>query len=302
MEESCEIPLSLILHGCQSAKELESNLPSMVNQPGLLLYSCQEIAALFNKAVIELSTSLRSSPGLMTSNEQPMELLPAQTEMGTSEANEGDFARRSRKRKDSKEKRTQKVPAPRTGNLEVPPDDGHTWRKYGQKEILGLRFPRSYYRCTHSKLYGCEAKKHVQRVDDDPFMFEVTYWGNHSCQTPTTPLLLPSMDNISMVQIGPAPSPLPSTSIHLTSSWFSPDFASKEKDENTPIDPFLRMLRPPPPPPTIVESSSRSGGGKETESDLADMFYFPSSSNRIDTIFSSKEDSAGERTDYSPKE
>ena len=48
---------------------------------------------------------------------------------------------------------------------------------------------RSYYRCTHKNYYGCEAKKKVQRLDDDPFMYEVTYCGNHTCLTSTTPLL-----------------------------------------------------------------------------------------------------------------
>nr|GMD57729.1 WRKY transcription factor 55 [Ipomoea batatas] len=27
------------------------------------------------------------------------------------------------------------------GNVDIPPEDGYTWRKYGQKEILGSRFP-----------------------------------------------------------------------------------------------------------------------------------------------------------------
>uniref|UniRef100_A0A8R7P2W8 WRKY domain-containing protein n=2 Tax=Triticum urartu TaxID=4572 RepID=A0A8R7P2W8_TRIUA len=81
------------------------------------------------------------------------------------------------------------VPAQRTGNTELPPDDGYTWRKYGQKDILGSRYPRSYYRCTHKNYYGCDAKKKVQRLDDDPFIYEVTYCGDHSCLTSTTPLL-----------------------------------------------------------------------------------------------------------------
>ncbi|KAI3925158.1 hypothetical protein MKW98_009808 [Papaver atlanticum] len=90
-------------------------------------------------------------------------------------------SQRARKRKDGAAKRTVRVAGPIMGNLENPPDDGFTWRKYGQKEILGSSFPRGYYRCTHKSFYGCEAKKQVQRLDDDPNTFEVTYYGHHSC-------------------------------------------------------------------------------------------------------------------------
>lgn len=34
------------------------------------------------------------------------------------------------------------VAAAMMGNMDTPPDDNHTWRKYGQKEILGFKFPR----------------------------------------------------------------------------------------------------------------------------------------------------------------
>ncbi|KAG8085163.1 hypothetical protein GUJ93_ZPchr0010g11078 [Zizania palustris] len=69
--------------------------------------------------------------------------------------------RQGRRRRESGEKVTVMVAALRTGNTELPPDDGYTWRKYGQKDILGSRYPRSYYRCTHKNYYGCEAKKKV---------------------------------------------------------------------------------------------------------------------------------------------
>ncbi|OAY38277.1 WRKY transcription factor 55 [Manihot esculenta] len=95
-------------------------------------------------------------------------------------------AQRPRRRKDDADKRTMRVPAPRMGNTEIPPEDGYTWRKYGQKEILGSRFPRGYYRCTHQKLYQCPAKKQVQRLDDDPYTFEVTYRGDHICHMSAT--------------------------------------------------------------------------------------------------------------------
>ncbi|KAK1320729.1 WRKY transcription factor 55 [Acorus calamus] len=58
---------------------------------------------------------------------------------------------------------------------------------------------RSYYRCTH-KYQGCHASKHVQRSNDDPSTYLVTYIGQHTCRTttnqtisnssPTEPILL----------------------------------------------------------------------------------------------------------------
>lgn len=45
-------------------------------------------------------------------------------------------------RKDEADKIVERVPAPQMGNLDLPPEDGFTWRKYGQKEILGCRHPR----------------------------------------------------------------------------------------------------------------------------------------------------------------
>jgi hypothetical protein len=66
-------------------------------------------------------------------------------------------------------------------------DDGYTWRKYGQKDILGANFPRAYYRCTHRHVRGCLATKQVQKSDEDPSMFEITYRGRHTCvQTPAS--------------------------------------------------------------------------------------------------------------------
>ncbi|XVF13000.1 hypothetical protein REPUB_Repub08aG0169300 [Reevesia pubescens] len=65
--------------------------------------------------------------------------------------------------------------------LEGPYDDGYSWRKYGQKDILGAKYPRSYYRCTYRNTQNCWATKQVQRSDEDPTIFEVTYRGSHTC-------------------------------------------------------------------------------------------------------------------------
>ncbi|KAA8520936.1 hypothetical protein F0562_011609 [Nyssa sinensis] len=71
--------------------------------------------------------------------------------------------------------------------LEGTNDDGYSWRKYGQKDILGATYPRSYYRCTYRSLQSCWATKQVQRSDEDPTIFDITYKGKHTCnQAPHT--------------------------------------------------------------------------------------------------------------------
>ncbi|XP_061349861.1 probable WRKY transcription factor 53 [Gastrolobium bilobum] len=65
--------------------------------------------------------------------------------------------------------------------LEGSQDDGYSWRKYGQKDILGSKFPRGYFRCTHRNVRGCLATKQVQKSDEDPTILEITYRGRHTC-------------------------------------------------------------------------------------------------------------------------
>jgi hypothetical protein len=60
-------------------------------------------------------------------------------------------------------------------------EDRYAWRKYGQKEILNTTFPRSYFRCTHKPTQGCKATKQVQKQEQDPEMFQITYIGYHTC-------------------------------------------------------------------------------------------------------------------------
>ncbi|KAL6848696.1 hypothetical protein ACP4OV_021279 [Aristida adscensionis] len=60
-------------------------------------------------------------------------------------------------------------------------DDGLSWRKYGQKDILGAKYPRAYFRCTHRQTQGCLATKQVQRADGDPLLIDVVYHGAHTC-------------------------------------------------------------------------------------------------------------------------
>ncbi|GMJ11832.1 hypothetical protein HRI_004852400 [Hibiscus trionum] len=60
-------------------------------------------------------------------------------------------------------------------------EDGHAWRKYGQKGILNSKHPRSYFRCTRKHDQGCRATKQVQRMEDGSQMYRTTYIGTHTC-------------------------------------------------------------------------------------------------------------------------
>ncbi|XP_077249596.1 putative WRKY transcription factor 41 [Tasmannia lanceolata] len=77
--------------------------------------------------------------------------------------------------------------------LEGPLEDGYSWRKYGQKDILGAKYPRGYYRCTHRNVQGCLATKQVQRSDEDPIVFDVTYRGHHTCFQASQLILTPPL-------------------------------------------------------------------------------------------------------------
>ncbi|XP_077212073.1 WRKY transcription factor SUSIBA2-like [Tasmannia lanceolata] len=73
----------------------------------------------------------------------------------------------------------QKGPYPLLG-MGRPSEDGYNWRKYGQKQVKGSEFPRSYYKCTHP---NCQVKKKVERSHDGQIT-EIIYKGTHSHPKP----------------------------------------------------------------------------------------------------------------------
>ncbi|XP_002512134.3 probable WRKY transcription factor 3 [Ricinus communis] len=64
--------------------------------------------------------------------------------------------------------------------VDKPADDGYNWRKYGQKQVKGSEFPRSYYKCTHP---SCPVKKKVERSLDGQ-VTEIIYKGQHNHHPP----------------------------------------------------------------------------------------------------------------------
>ncbi|GKU91243.1 hypothetical protein SLEP1_g5143 [Rubroshorea leprosula] len=170
--------LALILGGCKSAKDLESNLSSLGNQPELLSESIDAIIKSFSAAkgrLINVHHHMLSSQQQDPSLQQWLRYGMAtqatnvvhqqQAMMGVQQDSGGDqiqaildgsesgkalavstsSQRQPRRRKDDDdEKRTIRIPAPQVGNTDLPPDDNFTWRKYGQKDILGSLHPRLF--------------------------------------------------------------------------------------------------------------------------------------------------------------
>lgn len=106
---------------------------------------------------------------------------PSSTSSSLSGVSDQPFRTNTKKRK-ATTRWTSQVRVSAAGGAEWPGDDGHSWRKYGQKDILGARHPRAYYRCTHRNSQGCPATKQVQRADQDPALFDIVYHGQHTCR------------------------------------------------------------------------------------------------------------------------
>lgn len=69
---------------------------------------------------------------------------------------------------------------PSNFTVDKPANDGYNWRKYGQKQVKGSEYPRSYYKCTHA---DCPVKKKVERSLDGQIT-EIIYKGQHNHPRP----------------------------------------------------------------------------------------------------------------------
>lgn len=63
---------------------------------------------------------------------------------------------------------------------------------------MNIYFCRGYYRCTHRNVQGCLATKQVQRSDEDPTVFEITYRGKHTCMAASN--VVPPIENANPLQ------------------------------------------------------------------------------------------------------
>ncbi|KAB2620788.1 WRKY transcription factor 53 [Pyrus ussuriensis x Pyrus communis] len=174
-----------IIEGLELAKQLRLSLNAK-SSSDKKQFLVQRILSSYEKALLMLkcSVSPQSPIGAITSvpeSQMSAGAGPCCDDNNTSLQDRHDLTEVSKKRKEMA-KWTEHVTRVSCENgIEGAHEDGHCWRKYGQKDILGTKHPRSYYRCTYRNLESCWATKQVQRSDEDPTVFEITYKGKHTC-------------------------------------------------------------------------------------------------------------------------
>ncbi|KAL1806023.1 hypothetical protein ACET3Z_029091 [Daucus carota] len=169
-----------LIQGMEVARQLKFHLSSSTSSPDTHQRLLQRILSSYDNALVLLNWSESSAvqaqavPGVVSVPQSPI----------STEGSPGEF-------KDHHQDVSKKRKALPTwkdhvriyseNGVESSAEDGYSWRKYGQKDILGATHPRSYYRCTYRNTQMCYATKQVQRSDNDPTIFEITYKGKHTC-------------------------------------------------------------------------------------------------------------------------
>ncbi|KAF2319300.1 hypothetical protein GH714_014479 [Hevea brasiliensis] len=141
----------------------------------------EDVFLLDDKLVVKIMRSFTEALSLLTSSDF-VEILQNQTTSQVDSVCCDDRRSRdsgeSKKRPTAKDRRVATRESKKTSQSFIRAsstiEDGYAWRKYGQKEILNAKYPRSYFRCTHKYDQGCKATKQVQRMEEDPQMYRTT--------------------------------------------------------------------------------------------------------------------------------
>ncbi|KGN56437.1 probable WRKY transcription factor 46 [Cucumis sativus] len=179
--------ISELTQGKELALQLRTHLHPSSSPEQACLFLTEMIQSSFEKALLLLNFN---SSNLKTHQISSLDEQEGEEEEEEEEEVEESSTKKKRKisrSRDALKKRkllprwTEEIKVCNGSAPEGPLNDGYSWRKYGQKDIHGANFPRCYYRCTHRNVRGCLATKQVQKSDNDPNIFEVTYRGRHTC-------------------------------------------------------------------------------------------------------------------------
>ncbi|RDY02090.1 putative WRKY transcription factor 41, partial [Mucuna pruriens] len=171
-----------LIQGMEVARKLKEDLslPSSVDSRDSLL---QRILSSYDKALLILrwNASITNSQTLHqpTKTTSPQSSVRDDAECGRKDHQQPKH--NSKKRKMMPKWTEQIKVKMANGGVEGPLEDGYRWRKYGQKDILSAKYPRSYYRCRFRNTKGCYATKQVQRSEEEASTFDITYRGSHTC-------------------------------------------------------------------------------------------------------------------------
>ncbi|OIV94019.1 hypothetical protein TanjilG_19380 [Lupinus angustifolius] len=191
------ILINELIQGMEVAKQLKEDLktPYSVDTMDMLV---QRILSSYEKALLVLNASapkpLNMSPG--TATLLPDSLISFAGSPIRDDNDDGAIKGEKEVKTDSKKRKTttkwiEQIRVSSESGVDGSHEDGYNWRKYGQKDILGTKYPRSYYRCTCRNTQGCQATKQVQRSDEDPTIFDITYRGKHTCSQGSNAPLIP---------------------------------------------------------------------------------------------------------------
>ncbi|XP_022743380.1 probable WRKY transcription factor 70 [Durio zibethinus] len=220
-------------------QEFTTQLQILLHKPSeegvslLAMELAQKILRSFNQTISLLSSvdSAEVSKNQATSNDDS----PCCDDRRSENSSE------SRKRPASKDRRgryKRKRDAQTWTVVSATTEDGHAWRKYGQKEILNSKQPRSYFRCTRKYDQGCRATKQVQRMEDDPQMYQTTYSGTHTCtHLFKAPQIIKDSESWESQMVTSGDSKIPSKQHHHhLNPTTAPNVKQESKEETTPSD------------------------------------------------------------------
>ncbi|KAB1223402.1 putative WRKY transcription factor 70 [Morella rubra] len=164
-----------LIQGCQFANELRSLLHSSSGDDGSAI-----------DLVLKILSSFANSHTILNSDDFDVgsQLQPINTQYGFNSDSSEESCRSISKLQDRRGRYRRRMNSQAsTKDTATLMDDGHAWRKYGQKLIINAKYPRHYYRCTHKREQGCQAIKYVQRIQEDPPKYQTTSMGRHTCTT-----------------------------------------------------------------------------------------------------------------------